>query len=493
MFEDWLDVLERGSYEVAIPALTVTSGEIGTLRGSGQISWNGESEIRIQAATDGGEVLNGLLFGGLGTPGHLIAHSTFLTFAGRTQENWELTADSMPRNGHRTHTNLPDVVWDVHTTAITLQHETTVAMGRLLRILMGPVPPQWVRITETDVRNAAFGHRSSRRDWLSTTCTIGRVSARQRSDKWFEVRVVPDDGQPMCAAYTACTAIARAFGFILGRRCVLRGHEEYNERNQTRRLSTRYPETTSNALLQPLGRDILFLENAERLLGLAIDFFLTDLGDRVAPYLYLCWDTADNSHQTQLAISSICVEGLLRVAAETLGPTQPQVDPADITAFQAWLKTTPAEFSQRFLNRLGGLTTMFRNLSTNEIFRDWVSRNVLGVTRDDSQAWSDTRNPSAHGRVSAAGSQDELQTRVFRHARVANLLNRILLQLMRYRGPYIDYAQSGFPPAEFPYFGAQEEVSGNQATPAASPAEAPSSLTTPAPSPAPSPPETGSS
>ena len=123
----------------------------------------------------------------------------------------------------------------------------------------------------------------------------------------------------MREAFTVCTAVARAFGFVLGRRCVIRGHEEINESRETRRLDTRYPKTTTNSLLQPLGCQLEFMQNVERLLGLAIDFFLTELGERVAPYLYLCWDTADNSHLTQLAISSICVEGLLRVAAEAMG------------------------------------------------------------------------------------------------------------------------------------------------------------------------------
>ncbi len=495
MFEDWLDILLRGTYEVGLPTLTVTSGEIGTLTGNGQISWNADAGIRIQAVTDGGDTLTRLLFGGLGMPGHLIPHSTFLTFSGRTQQGWELTADQMPRDGHRTHTNLPDVVWDLGTSGITLRHESSVPAGRSLRILMGPLPSHWVRMTETEVRNEVFGRRSSQRDWLTTICSIGRVSARQRSDDWFEVRVLPNDGESMCETNAVCTAIARAFGFVLGRRCVIRGHEEINQTRESRRLDTRYPETTRNTLLQPLGWQLEFMQNVERLLGLAIDFFLTELGERVAPYLYLCWDTADNSHLTQLAISSICVEGLLRVAAETMGPTQPQVDPADLAAFQAWLGTTPAGFSQQFLNRLNGMTGMFRNLSVNEIFRDWVARGVLGVTREDSQAWSDTRNPFAHGRIAAAGNQGDLQTRVFRHTRIQNLMNRIFLQFMGYTGAYIDYAQLGHPPAEFPAFVPQAEAAVESAPRPTPPDPQPPAppASTPDPPPSSPPPATGPS
>ncbi len=455
MFDDWLDILVHGTYEVSLSTLNVASDEVGTLTGSGQFSWNADTGIRIQAVTDGGDTLTRILFGGFETPGQLIAHSTYLTFSGRTQEGWEITADQMPRDGHRTHTNLPDVVWDLGTSGITLRRESSVSRGRSLRILMGPLPAAWVRLTVSEVRNEVFGHRTLRRDWLTTTCSIGRVSARQRSDEWFEVRVHPPEGEPMREAFTVCRAVARAFGFVLGRRCVIRGHEEINETAETRRLDTRYLRTTMNTLLQPLGWQLEFMQNVERLLGLAIDFFLTELGERVASFLHVCWDAADNAHQTQLAVDSICVEGLLRVAAGTMGPTQPQIDPADLTAFRAWLATEPPGFSPQFLNRLNGLIGMFNNLSANDIFRDWISRGLVGVTMEDLQAWSEMRNPSVHGRLSDAGSRDELQTRVVRHARVQNLLNKIILQLMGYTGMYIDYAQSGYLPAQFPVFFSQ--------------------------------------
>jgi len=487
VFEDWLDILLRGTYEVSLPTLTVTSDEIGTLTGSGQISWNAESGIRIQAVTTGGETLTRLLFGGFGTPGNLIAHSTYITFSGRTSHAWDLTADQVPRDGHRTHTNLPDVVWDLGTPGLTLQHQSSVSLGRGLRILMGPLPPAWVRMTETEVRNEVFGGRSTSRDWLTTTCSLGRVSARRRSDDWFEVRVQPNEGDPRRDPYAVCTAVARAFGFVMGRRCVIRGHQEFNDNTEIHRLDTRYPETTRNTLLQPLGWQLEFMQNVEHLLGLAIDFFLTPLGERVVPYLYLCWDAADNSHLTQLAISSICLEGLLRVAAETIGPTQPQVDPADLAAFQAWLGTTPAGFSPQFLSRLNGTAGMFSNLSVNEIFRDWVARGVLGVTVQDSQAWSNTRNPFAHGRIAAAGNQGELQTRVSRHTRIQNLQNRIFLQLMGYTGVYVDYAQPGFLPAEFPAFAPQVEEQDEEVAATDSPSDPPPPATAPSPPPNPTP------
>lgn len=468
MNDDWLDILLRGTYEVGLPALTVTSEEIGTLRGSGQFSWKADSGIRIQATTAGGELLTRLAFGGYGIPGRLLSHSSYLAFSGQTNDEWRVSADPIPRDGHHTNTNLPDVVWDLNTPGLTFHCEREGQTGRGLRILIGPIPPVWVKDTVTEVRNDVFGMELRTRDWLITSCGLGRVAARKRSDEWFEVRVqAQNDGQDFEGS-SVCTAVTRAFGFVLGRRCVIRGHEEINGNKVTRRLDSGYSKTTRNALLQPIGRQVEFGQNVERLLGLAIDFFQTELGERVAPYLYLCWDTADNSHQTRLAISSICTEGLLRVAAQALGPAQPTVDQADLAAFRAWIKTSPEGFSQQFLKRIDGLTGAFRNLSVNEIFRDWISRGILAVTKEDSDSWSATRNPSVHGQLSPAGCQDEVQTRISQHYRVQNLMNKILLQLMGYTGEYIDYAQSGFPAVQFPFIALQERAAPEESLPPAS-------------------------
>ena len=464
MFEDWIDILQRGEFEVSVPTLSVNSDRIGTLTGSGQFSWKADTGIRIQAVTNGSETLMQQSDGRVGVPGQLISHGEYVTFSGRTQDNWELTADRMPHNGHHIHTSLPDVTWDLSTTGLTLRRDAGHP-GRCHRMFMGPCPPAWPRSTETEVRNEVFGGRQWTRDWLLTDCSIGQVAARRRSDEWFEVKVVPHDGQPMCDASTTSKIVARAFSFILGRRCVIRGEEWICDNHETRRISVPRQETTRNTLPTPLGRSFELLGNVERLLGAAIDFFGTELGKRVTPYLSLCWDTADNLHTTQLVISSICIEGLICVAAETLGPTQPKLDSADIAAFKTWLKTKPAAFSEPFLNRLNGMLGMFSNPSANNIFRDWEERQILGITKQDRQAWSSIRNPLAHGRLSESDDRSALQTRITGHVRLQNLLNKVLLQLMGYRGEFIDYSQSGYPAVEFPYVAPQGEAAASEVTP----------------------------
>jgi hypothetical protein len=208
---------------------------------------------------------------------------------------------------------------------------------------------------------------------------------------------------------------------------------------------------TRNTLLRPLGWELTYLGNVEPLLGPTIDFFLTEVGEQVATFLYVCWDAADNAQATRLAISSICVEGLLKLAAKTIGPAKRESCDADIAALEKWIAGKPEGFTEQFLKRLGGLKGMLTELGPKDIFRDWIARGVLGVTKEDMDAWSDTRNPSAHGKLSTTvGSQPKLQVRVSRDTRVQSVLNRIILKLIGYKGEYIDYSKPGYLPAAFP-------------------------------------------
>jgi hypothetical protein len=134
-----------------------------------------------------------------------------------------------------------------------------------------------------------------------------------------------------------------------------------------------------------------------------------------------------------------------------MGPAEPDDCDPDFSALDAWIASKPAGFNPQFLARLSGLQSSFNSLSPKDIFRDWIRRGILGMTVDDMKAWSDTRNPSAHGKLSTIlDSQPKLQIRVSQHARVQSVLNRIILKLIGYTGEYIDYSKPGHFPAVFP-------------------------------------------
>ncbi|QJX01062.1 PDDEXK nuclease domain-containing protein [Frigoriglobus tundricola] len=139
MFEDWIDILFGGSHDINLPTLSVTGG-VGPLTGSGRISWRRDEGIRLQGVTDGAQALQERLFGRMNssTPGQLIPHSEFLTFVGRNQYGWDVTTDATTQDGYRTHSDLPDVVWDHTVTGVTLTQEDQRDQEHVLRLLIGP-------------------------------------------------------------------------------------------------------------------------------------------------------------------------------------------------------------------------------------------------------------------------------------------------------------------------------------------------------------------
>lgn len=451
MFDDWLDILLRGSYETTIPAIRIASGVLGPCQGSGRLSWQDHQRIRVQAETDNAAQLRGTFTGVVDTPGRLIPHDTYFAATGCTHDGWELTTNPVPRDGYHVRTDSPHVVWDFTTHGFRLARTTQNGRVRILRALLGPPPDSWIRCSETEFRNPCFGFLSFRQDWLFTATSFGRVVARQRSELWFEVKLEIESTPARAEPSHLLTAVARAFSFVLGRRCFVRGHEDLSPDSTTRYVEIASRPPTRSTILQPLGWQMAYLQNVERLLGPCIDFFLTDSGEEVAQHLYVCWDSADNAFATQLAVASIALEGLLRLAAGSPGSGQQSSLAADRDTFETWLDRNPESLTPHFIARLRGFLGMLNQPPRPvDILRSWRARQLLGVNDQDIEAWSRTRNSSAHAALIApAPNRDELQNRVTRLDRVVNLINRIVLQLIGYTGNYVDYSQPGHPEVSF--------------------------------------------
>jgi hypothetical protein len=450
--DDWLDILLSGSYEEILTELAIASGDGVQCRGTGRVFWRPDSGLRIQAVTEGADALFPMIVPAL-TPGQLIPRDSFITTTGRTLDGWDVWVAPVPLDGYSVSSGSPSALWDLPVRLLRLSQSNDMVEGRFIRAILGPPPSTWVRWTETEIRNEQFPGRSGRRDWLLARPGIGTVAARKRSDQWFEVKAVIEGEQPQADAATILTAVARAFGFVLGRRVFVRGHQELAEGKETRSLAVAAGGPTRGDLEAPIGGSsgplAAYTGGVENLLGLAIDFFLTERGESVARLLHLCWDSADNTWATRRAVAGIAVEGLLRIAAGPGG--DPGYTPGEMEAVRRWLSENPANLSPRFAARLQGLLGMMGNRRPVDVLRDWQGRGLLGVTAEDVEAWNLTRNPAAHARaVGPADSPAELQAQAARYHRVVNLMNRVVLQLMGYRGRHVDYSAPGWPEVEFP-------------------------------------------
>ena len=287
------------------------------------------------------------------TPGQLIPHDEYISASGYSPDGWQVSTFPVPRDGCRVDLGSPHVGWGftTHGFSLTRPANNQADGHRVLRAVLGPPPKMWTRMTETEIRNDYFGRRWFNRDWLLSRSGFGVVTARQRSDHWFEVKVILEKEPPRTGGFEILAAITRAFSFMVGRQVFLRGYEDLMSDSETRHLVTPNREPTRNSLPQPLGSSDSYLGNGENYLGQAIDFFMTEPGEQVAGHLSLCWDTADNLFSTRLAMVSICVEGLLRLAAQPFGGGDPGYTPADRTAFEEWLIAHEACLTPRFISR----------------------------------------------------------------------------------------------------------------------------------------------
>lgn len=443
---NWIDTLLRGTLEIPLPTLSLTKGNQ-TFLGSGRLSWKVGARVRVQAATEKSNATWGDF---LNAPaaGTLTPHSMYISVAGKNQGGWDV--QTIPaRGGPEIDMELPHLIWEFESPGLSLSKPST-SEERMLRVLFG-ASPEWTRGTETEVKNEFFGDSWAELDWLLVECSIGRVAARRRSPEWFEARVMFNEKASASDGLEVVNAISRAFGFLLGRRVLVQGHEDDSKGIATKTLrETAKP--TSNTLLEPLGTGMAYSSGAELLLGKLIDFFLTDHGKSVASHLYLCWDTLDNALPTRLAVASICVEGLLGIVSPGRNdqPTDEVLRGAAI--LKEWLDSNPEGLTQPMNARIRGFIGQLKQKRAIDVLRDWQTREILGVTKDDVDAWKKTRDLSAHAKlITPASDREELQSRMSRLHRIQSLMNRIVLQLAGYRGRYVDYSRDGWPDADFPF------------------------------------------
>jgi hypothetical protein len=447
---DWLECLQSGDLELTLPQLTLVVGNGSKFSGNGRVAWRAESCARVSALTDGAEAPFAPL--GVLRLGQLIPATNYIHLIGNSQEGWEARTDPVPMTECRSDGASLQLTWDFTTPGLTLTRKPGYGPPRrIIRALLGPPPPRWPRATVTDVRNDEFSARKWCSDWLMSTLSFGRLAARRQSELWFELKIAIETEPPAADAIEIVIAAARAFSFLLGRRLSFRGYEDVTADYEARYLAARNRPVTLNELPQPLGQDNAYHEGIEGLLAQATEFFLTEDGRRVAGYLHLCWDTADNDITTRMAIASISLEGLLRMVSPDRRRDDESYTQADVGLVREWLNTSECRLSPRFIKRLEGFLDGLRHRRPVDILHGWQARGVLAVTRADLEAWENGRNPAAHGVLAWPAVDHEKRQALFsRFYRVLNLLNRVILQLMGFRGRYRDYAQPSWPEVDFP-------------------------------------------
>jgi hypothetical protein len=168
----------------------------------------------------------------------------------------------------------------------------------------------------------------------------------------------------------------------------------------------------------------------EETLALASRFFLTEKGQKVRASLSLLWDAADLPIQSRLLIAATTLEGLVREVAqheEQSFAYMPQVTEC--------LRKAGAEVV--IIKRVEGLLTSMRGLHVPTELRRWVEEQCYAARDDEVTAFKRRRHPLVHGGMLDDPTDPEAKQDL---ALITNLINKVILNQMGYRGPYADYA-----------------------------------------------------
>lgn len=310
----------------------------------------------------------------------------------------------------------------------------------------------------------------SRLDWLRVETPEVTACAVAHEADWFEVSLSKLDDN--LSAEKALDALQAALSFALGRPVALRGYEEHSGNECRRVLISSAPPPARRLLAPPFSVSVDYNECIEQLLQAAIPFFLTELGQEVAAQLELLWYSSDNPLPTQMLLTGICCEGLIRLAtAGTSSTSAPTLEEKGLLA--RWLSenSPPAgtSLSTRFAQRVTGAVNSWNEVRPADTLQEWRSRSHLGVTKEDIQAWRDLRHPAAHGRIATFEEITAMQAGIDRLTRTLNLMNRITLSLMGYSHLYRDYSQPDWPLVPFPWGGNGHQPSAPSSVVEASP------------------------
>jgi hypothetical protein len=169
----------------------------------------------------------------------------------------------------------------------------------------------------------------------------------------------------------------------------------------------------------------------EEVVALAAEFFMTQLGDSIRAGLEILWDAADMSMDSRLLVAATVLEGVVR-KVNTGGRPLPLKD--DILAH---LRTLTSE--RPVLDRWTGLLNGAENLHVPTILARWVEERRYQARSEELRAFKSRRNPLAHGHLlptsGGSGASQDM-------GHLSNLINKIVLTHMGYRGPFADYGQA---------------------------------------------------
>jgi hypothetical protein len=171
--------------------------------------------------------------------------------------------------------------------------------------------------------------------------------------------------------------------------------------------------------------------------------------------LAMSWDSTANYFSNQSLIVSISVERLVSKMIELYPPEDLKQEEEKFAAYKQRIVGVISNDqnlkSEKFIDRIVKGIDSFSFLNTQEKLNRIKSSSLkMEVTDDEINAWKKMRHPLAHGKSDYNyEDEDELQERMDFLACAANILNKLILALLKYEGPFRDYSTRGWPLKQF--------------------------------------------
>lgn len=436
----WFSQVQKGRLETELLDLNLKSDHHGEFSGQGFLSWDRNNGIEICALTDGGERLTQRIWSGAQQLqiGCLIPPEWYLRLNATARSGDSIEVDRLCFDGYDVYSSHECVAWRLEKAHV--RSAADFSGGARLE------KADSVSILFANGHGLPWPRRSaSDQGCLQASTRLGEVVAYEILNGDVLVQLeLPSPHDVHLTINTVCMA----FCFWSGRLLDVVGYEARQDDATRCRVFPTPPTRTITSVAPPPGHMFSRALEAhhEELLKHAVNFFMVSENQTLGTLLQANVSCPDVSFSLGILISCSVLEGIAKQIAKC-SQANVAISAAQKSGVEAFLHSSqyPLELIQRFQGFMGRM-----NAPTGaNALSEWCRTRFLDFTGEDWEAW-DFRNRSAHGNLSLYGDDfEDRKNSVAKRDRIHNMINKLVLHVIGYRGKYFDYAThqaQDFPP-----------------------------------------------
>lgn len=435
----WLRDVSQGQFETELVDVQLTN-QSNRFSGDGFLKWTGIEGARLECLTDGADQMIGRMGKGPCLPGQIIPDAYYLRLHAKTQSGETVEIERiLPDNCH-IRVGHPTIVWRIGPQTICSSIRISKTVRRAERpdtayVLFDAVDIMWPRSSEFECKNPHFGDSTSKFDWLEYTCSAGSVVVQQLANGMAGLQITPQ----IPATDIDVNAFGLAFSFLVSRIVNVVAHESRSGDSICRVLHLPTRRLSDARFALPLGDGHQLSGHFEELLSKATNFFLTETGKEIGNLLHMCLGSVDAAFTTHALVVCVVLESLIKKVCANR-PHRSSISAQQAESIFQHLEAI--QLPQNITNRFRGFIDKLDVANPKNVLHEWAANGAMGLTKADINAWDFLRNSAAHGRLLWDDDQiEEKQKHLQKLHRVKNIINKILLSVMSYKGRYFDYTE----------------------------------------------------